>query len=91
MLKSTGMRLIVMLSRPEDHHSTSDLAPWVNFQEDRYMGKDGVTYLVVDNPDTVDYLGSIVPPDVHIQAEEPPKPVEPNLKLVNSFGLNESS
>ena len=38
----------------EDYHSHFDLAPWVNYQGDRYMGKDGATYLFIDNPDVVD-------------------------------------
>ena len=31
----------------EDHSSEFDPAPWVNYQEDRYMGRDRVMYLVV--------------------------------------------
>ena len=38
----------------EDCHTKFDLAPWVNYQGDCYMGRDGATYQIVDNPDVVD-------------------------------------
>ena len=51
------------------------------------MGRDGVMYLMINNPDVVDALGSVVPLASHVQAEEPPKPVEPNLKLVKKIQM----
>ena len=45
----------------EDHASNFDPSPWVNYQEDRYMGRDVVMYLIVENPDEIDNLGNIVP------------------------------
>ena len=34
----------------EDHPSDHDPAPFVNFQGDRFMGRDGTMYLMTDNP-----------------------------------------
>ena len=68
----------------EDHSSEFDPAPWVNYQEDRYMGRDGVMYLVVENPLVVDVLGTIVPLDPHFGTEVPPT-TQPGLRLVNSL------
>lgn len=69
----------------EDHHSQFDPEPWVNYQEDRYMGRDGVMYLITDRPDEVDALGSVVNIPSQAQAEEPPRPMDPSLRLVNSI------
>ena len=44
----------------EDHITIFDLAPWVNFQGDRYMGKDGSMYMLTENPKEVDKLGNSV-------------------------------
>ncbi|KAI5073784.1 hypothetical protein GOP47_0011797 [Adiantum capillus-veneris] len=68
----------------EDHHSNLDSAPWVNYQGDRYMGRDGVSYLFIDNPDVVDALGGIVPQELHYVDEVPCMPIQPNLRLINS-------
>ena len=42
----------------EDHPSDIDLAPWVNFQGDRYKGGDGCMYLLTETPEDVDQLGN---------------------------------
>ena len=44
----------------EDHPSEVDPTPWVNFQGDRYMGRGGVMYLLIENPKNVDRLGNVV-------------------------------
>ena len=44
----------------EDHVTIFDPAPWVNFQGDRYMGRDGAMYVLTENPDEVDKLGTRV-------------------------------
>ncbi|KAI5078952.1 hypothetical protein GOP47_0006623 [Adiantum capillus-veneris] len=67
----------------EDCHSHFDLALWVNYQGDRYMGRDGVSYLFTDNPDAVDVLGRIVPREAHYVDEVPSRSVQPNLKMIN--------
>lgn len=71
----------------EDHSFDFDPAPWVNYQEDRYMGRDKVMYLVVENPLVVDVLGNIVPLDPHFGTEVPPT-AQPGLRLVNSPDSN---
>ena len=48
----------------EDHPTPFDTAPWVNFQEDRYMGRDGSMYLLTEFPDKVDNLGNKVPEEI---------------------------
>ena len=44
----------------EDHPSNHDPAPWVNFQGDRFMGRDGTMYLLTDNPNDMDRMGNLV-------------------------------
>ena len=45
----------------EDHPSEVDPAPWVNFQGDRYTGRDEVMYLLIENLENVDRLGNVIP------------------------------
>ena len=40
----------------EDHVTIFDPAPWVNFQGDKYMGRDGAMYVLTKNPDEMDKL-----------------------------------
>ena len=44
----------------EDHVTIFDPAPWVNFQGDRYMGRDGGMYVLTENLDDIDKLGTKV-------------------------------
>ena len=44
----------------EDHVTIFDPAPWVNFQGDRYMGRDGGMYVLIENIDEIDKLGTRV-------------------------------
>ena len=44
----------------EDHVTIFDPTPWVNFQGDRYMGRDGAMYVLTNSPDEVDKLGTRV-------------------------------
>lgn len=69
----------------EDHHTEFDPAPWVNYQGDRYMGKDGAMYLIIVNPKTVDFLGNEVPEEDPLTIEGPPVITPTGYKLVNSI------
>ena len=73
----------------EDHPSEVDPAPWVNFQGDRYMGREGVMYLLTENPENVDRLGNIVPMEEKLKErlieENPPVTNRPGLRPVNSI------
>ena len=69
----------------EDHASAFDPSPWVNYQEDRYMGKDAVMYLIVDKPEDVDTLGNIMPGQPAQVDEGPPTTIIQGFKLVNSI------
>lgn len=42
----------------EEQSSVFDLAPWVNYQGDRYMDQFGSNYLLTTNPYKVDQLGN---------------------------------
>ena len=69
----------------EDYASHLELALWVNYQGDRYMGRDGTTYLFVDNPDVVDKLGDRVPrEEPHLETTRP-RPAQLNFKMVNTI------
>ena len=46
--------------RVEDHSSLVDRAPRVNYQGDRYMDRNGVMYLLVEDAEAVDVLGNPV-------------------------------
>lgn len=69
----------------EDHVSDFDPAPWVSFQEDRYMSRDAVMYLIVEDPETVDKLGNIVPEGFDYVEEASPELGIPGLRMVNSI------
>ena len=69
----------------EDHASAFDPSPWVNYQEDRYMGKDAVMYLIVDKPGDVDTLGNLMPEQPAQVDEGPPTTIIQGFKLVNSI------
>lgn len=45
----------------EDHPFDIDQAPWVNYQGDRYMGRDGGMYLLTENLGELDQLGNPIP------------------------------
>ena len=57
----------------EDHFTVFDPAPWVNFRRDRYMEKDGSTYMLTEFPEEVDKMGSRVLEEVKLEEEGPPK------------------
>lgn len=67
----------------KDHRSAFDRAPVVNYQGNYYMGRDGVMYLVIDNPDVVDTLGGIVQRELHWEDEGPPIPIQPGIRMIN--------
>lgn len=69
----------------EDHPSEFNPGPYVNFQGDRHMGRNGVMYLMVEDPDEVDTLGQKVPRGVPIDDEFPPAPTRPNMRCVDSI------
>ena len=56
----------------EDHPLDVDPVPWVNFQGDRYMGRDGSMYLLVENPENVDRLGNTILREERLIEENPP-------------------
>lgn len=45
----------------EDHPFDFNQAPWVNFQDDQFMGWDGCMYLKTKNLEDMDPLGNLVP------------------------------
>ncbi|KAI5076627.1 hypothetical protein GOP47_0008692 [Adiantum capillus-veneris] len=53
----------------EDHPSDINLAPWANFQGDRYMGRHGNMYVFIQNQDEVDNPRNHVPKELGIQEE----------------------
>ena len=69
----------------EDHATLFDPAPWVNFQGDRYMGKDGSMYLLNQNHKGVDKLGNRVHEEIRLDEEGPPNVELMGFKLVNSI------
>lgn len=69
----------------KDHINELDSAPWVNFQGDQFMGREGAMYLLVENPDIVDTLGSIVQGEDPLMEEGPPEFTLLGCKLVNSI------
>ena len=56
----------------EDHPSDLDPAPWVNFQGDRFMGRDGCMYLITNTPYDMDQLGNLIPKREMFIEENPP-------------------
>ena len=72
----------------EDHTTIFDPAPWVNFQGDRYMGKDGSMYLLTEFPEEVDKLGNLVHGEMKIEEEGPPKVELLGFRLVNSIWVH---
>ena len=69
----------------EDHVTIFDPAPWVNFQGDRYMGRDGAMYVLTKNPDEVDKLGTRVQIETRMEEEGPPRVELVGFRLVNSI------
>lgn len=69
----------------KDHPSDIDIAPWVNFQGDRYMGGNGCMYLLTETPEDVDQLGKFIPRKGKLIEEGPPMPERPGLRLINSI------
>ena len=69
----------------EDHVAIFDPAPWVNFQGDRYMGRDGAMYVLTKNPDEVDKLGLRVQTETRMEEEGPPRVELVGFRLVNSI------
>ena len=49
------------------------------------MGRDGVTYLFINNPDVVDVLDQIVPREEHCIHRVHSRPVQTKLKVINSI------
>ena len=45
----------------EEQSTVLDLAPWVNYQGDCYMGQDESMYLLTTSPYKVDRLGNLMP------------------------------
>ena len=68
----------------EDHPSDHDPAPWVNFQGDRFMGRDGTMYLMTDNPDDMDRMGNLVRREEQVIEEGPPRVNRPELRPTTS-------
>ena len=62
------------LVKIEDHMSHFDIAPFVNYQGDRYMEKSGLMYLVIEDPTMVDVLENVIPIEAHYGDKVPPKP-----------------
>ena len=71
----------------EDHPSDLDPAPWVNFQGDRFMGRDGCMYLITNTPHDVDQLGNLIPKREMFIEENPPI-TDRNRSIL--FGFDES-
>ena len=69
----------------EDHPTAFDPAPWVNYQGDRYMGRDGAMYLIVADPEFVDSLGNVTTVADPGKIEGPPELTPAGYKLVNSI------
>ena len=69
----------------EDHVTIFDPAPWVNFQGDRYMGRDGAMYVLTENLDEVEKLGTRVQTETRMEEEGPPRVELVGFRLVNSI------
>ena len=68
----------------EDHATIFDPAPWVSFQGDRYMGRDGSMYMLTDFPQNIDKFGNAVQTRTRIEDEGPPIVDLMGFRLVNS-------
>lgn len=68
----------------KDHISEFDATPIVSYQETHYMGRDGVMYQIVDDPE-IDVMGQRMSPRQHYGDEAPPRPYDPDFSLVNSL------
>ena len=69
----------------EDHVTIFDPSPWVNFQGDHYMGRDGSMYVLTENHEGVDRLGTRVHMEVNMDEEGPPRVELVGFRLVNSI------
>ena len=79
--KDYGQKFAVKV---EDHPSDHDPAPWVNFQGDRFMGRDGTMYLMTDNPEDMDRMGNLVRREEQVIDEGPPRVNRPELRPTTS-------
>ena len=70
--------------RVEDHSSPVDPAPRVNYQGDRYMDRNGVMYLLVEDPEAVDVLGNPVDKEHGLIEEGPLRLEQQGLRLIKS-------
>ena len=68
----------------KDHPFAMKIAPLVSYQGDRYIGKKGILYLVVEEPLEVDQFGVPVTKRPPVVGEVPPKSPHPDYRLVNS-------
>ena len=64
----------------EDHPTAFEIAPFVNYQGELYMGQNGERYVVTKDPKNVDKWGQIVK---ETEAEEPPYGDSDDPKLIN--------
>ena len=80
--KDTINRLVAKI---EDHSTIFDPAPWVNFQGDRYVGRDGSMYVLTENPNEVNKLGCAILRETNSLEEGPPSVGLLGFKLVNSI------
>ena len=78
--------------KSEDSLTAFQMDPYVNYQGDRYVGRDGAMYLVTVRPEEVDHLGDMVSKrpeaaqsqDMHGDAR-PPTPVNPLSRYINTI------
>ena len=77
LYKDPMNRWVVMI---EEHPTTFDPAPWVNYQGEIYMGQEGVRYVVTKDPDNVNKWGQTVEEP---KEEELPYEDSNKLKLLN--------
>ena len=66
----------------EDTPTAFDVAPWVNYQGDLYMGQSRERYIVVTEPENVDKWGVMVKAD---KVKEPPFGDSADMKLLNTI------
>ena len=66
----------------EEHPTAFDPSPWVNYQEEMYVGQEGACYQVTTEPNNVDKLGQLVTIQ---KIEEPPYEETHELKLFTTI------
>ena len=62
-----------------DIRSNHERMPWVNYQDDMYMGHDGARYEVTQHLELVDALGFRSDENAPTEPPEPLAPRDPNL------------